>query len=131
MRVLILEDEPAILDTICMLLKERGYAVKGVKSHDRAIACAREFEPDVLLTGFHNACEENGCETAAEVLKFLPRCRVVLFSGSAAAAPVLEDFWQRGYRFDILPKPVHPDELRKRFAEYEASARASSVEEDR
>jgi DNA-binding NtrC family response regulator len=128
MRVLILDDEKAIVDTLCMILNQRGYEARGVYTHDAAIATARTFEPDVFLTGFNNCCDQNGCETGAEVLAFLPECRVIVFSGTAAAAPVLEEFWMRGYKFDAFAKPLHPQDLINRLKEYEGVDRGSRPE---
>jgi DNA-binding NtrC family response regulator len=130
MRVLILDDERVIVDALCMVLNQSGYSAKGVYSHDRAIAIAHAFEPDVLLTGFNNCCDENGCETGAEVLTFLPQCRVMIFSGSAAAAPVVEEFSQRGYPFDVFAKPVHPQDLLDRLKKYQEADRDAGIADD-
>jgi ActR/RegA family two-component response regulator len=110
-RVLILEDDRVITDTICIILKQLGYATRGTYTHSEAMTTAREFRPNILITSFNNLCEKNGCETALELLEFLPECRVFIWSGSAAAAPVLEDYRRRGYEFEVLAKPVCPDEL--------------------
>ena len=58
-----------------------------------------------------NGPEANGCETAAELLTFLPQCRVAIFSGSRAAVPVIEEYRLCGYDFDVLAKPLHPQDL--------------------
>ncbi|UWZ86620.1 response regulator [Occallatibacter riparius] len=128
MRVLILDDDKSTVDSLCMILKQNGYETRGVRRHDEAIATARAFEPDVLLSGFENGCDQNGCETAAEVLRFLPECRVIIFSGSAAGAPAIEEFWARGYKFDVFAKPLHPEDLINRLKEYERADRGAVPE---
>ena len=107
-RLLVLDDERIIADTMCTIANHYGYDVKATYDHDSAIAIAQEFRPDFLLTGFNNGSEENGCETAGMVLSFLPDCKIAIFSGSKDAAPALQDFSDRGYKFDVLAKPVHP-----------------------
>lgn len=107
-RLLVLDDERIIADTMCMIANHYGYEAKAAYNHSSAIAIAHEFHPDFFLTGFNNCSDENGCETAAIVLSFLPHCRIAIFSGSKNAVPVLQDFLDRGYDFDVLAKPVHP-----------------------
>jgi len=109
-RLLILDDERAIADTLCIVVNQNGYECRTAYTHSSAIAIAREFLPNVFLTGFNNLHEKNGCETALEVLTFLPLCRVMIFSGSAASAAAIIDYSRR-YGFEVLPKPLHPQVL--------------------
>ena len=111
LRILILDDCAIIADTLCTVLNQSGYDARAVYRHADAITAAHEFQPDVFLTGFVNDCEVNGCQTAAEVLTFLPECRVIVFSGTAAAGPVIEEYRRRGYDFGVLAKPVHPQDF--------------------
>jgi DNA-binding NtrC family response regulator len=101
-----------------MVLNQSGYEARAVYKHAAAISAAREFEPDVFLTGFVNDCEVNGCQTAAEALTFLPECRVIIFSGTSSAGPVIEDFRRRGYDFAVLAKPLHPHDLLEQLRSY-------------
>jgi hypothetical protein len=41
----------------------------------------------------------------------LPSIKVLLFSGQAATADLLEKARGEGYEFDILAKPVHPKDI--------------------
>jgi DNA-binding NtrC family response regulator len=110
-RVLVLDDERVIADVLSIVLSQSGYDARPAYNHSTAVAIAREFRPHLLITGFNNACEKNGCETAIEVLGLLPDCNVLISSGQAATAIALEDYRRRGYDFDVLAKPVHPDDL--------------------
>ena len=110
-RLLVLDDERVIADTMCMIASGSGYEARPAYDHYSAIAIAHEFRPDFFITGFNNGWGKNGCETAIELEGFLPQCVVALFSGSSAAAPVLEEYRQRGREFQILPKPIHPQQF--------------------
>lgn len=110
-RVLILDDERLIADALCVILKHHGYQACGAYNHHSAVTIAREFRPHVFITGFNNLGDKNGCETALEVLAFLPRCRVIISSGWSGAGDAITDYRRRGYNFEILPKPVQPPEL--------------------
>jgi CheY-like chemotaxis protein len=60
---------------------------------------------DVILGGI------SGIEVAIRITKTQPACRIILFSGQAATADLLERAESEGYRFEILAKPVHPKVL--------------------
>jgi DNA-binding NtrC family response regulator len=109
-RLLILDDQPVITDTLCIIVKNHGYECRGAYTHSSAVSIAREFQPNIFLTGFNNLCDKNGGETALEVLAFLPKCRVIIFSGQGKTAAAVNDYCQR-YGFIALPKPVHPQTL--------------------
>ena len=53
----------------------------------------------------------DGIEAAIRIRKFLPSCKILLFSGQAATADLLENARSQGHDFEILAKPVHPAEL--------------------
>jgi DNA-binding NtrC family response regulator len=52
-----------------------------------------------------------GIELAIHFRKAHPECKVLLFSGQAATANLLEKAREEGYDFDLLLKPVHPADL--------------------
>jgi DNA-binding NtrC family response regulator len=108
-RVLILDDSQVTADTLCIIANQHGYECRSAYTHSSAVSIAREFLPNIFLTGFNNLCDKNGCETALEVLTFLPQCRVIICSGSAVGAATINDC--RRYGFAVLAKPVHPQVL--------------------
>ena len=57
---------------------------------------------DVVMDGM------NGIESAIEICKILPNCKVLLVSGNNRTADLLKDALEQGHNFDILAKPVHP-----------------------
>jgi len=110
-RLLILDDERVIVDTLCVVLNQHGYETCGAYTHGAALAIAREFRPDIFLTGFNNGPDKNGCETAIELLAILPQCRVLIFSGAAATADAVNGYRKRGYEFELRAKPLYPEDL--------------------
>ena len=68
------------------------------------------FQPDmlisdVIMTGM------TGIEAAIITRQRLPSCKILLFSGQAATADLLEKARAQGHEFEILAKPVHPTDL--------------------
>ena len=60
---------------------------------------------DVVMPGI------TGIELAIAIRQQFPRCHIVLFSGQAQTKEILEDARRRGYDFELLAKPLHPEEL--------------------
>ena len=109
-RVLIVDDESIIADSLVMILQRSGMEAAAAYSGEAAIDLAREFAPDavicdVILRGI------SGIETAVRIEQMLPACRVILFSGQAATADLLRASHAEGHDFEILSKPVHPRAL--------------------
>jgi CheY-like chemotaxis protein len=71
-----------------------------------------------------------GIEAAIQVRAMLPSCKILLFSGQASTANLLEKARAQGYEFEILTKPVHPADLlaRMRAAQVDASVLISTDE---
>jgi len=55
--------------------------------------------------------ELSGIELAIQMCELCPRCRVLLFSGQAATAQLLNAAREIGYTFESLGKPLHPADL--------------------
>jgi len=53
----------------------------------------------------------NGIEMAITIRDLFPLCKILLFSGQAATAELLADAKDRGYDFELLVKPIHPEDL--------------------
>ncbi len=75
-----------------------------------AVAMAASFQPDVMIADVVMPFM-SGIEAAIRVREMLPSCRIVLFSGQAATADLLEMAHARVREFELLVKPVHPSEL--------------------
>jgi CheY-like chemotaxis protein len=71
---------------------------------------AGSFEPDMLISDVIMA-DLNGIDAAIRIKGLLPKIKILLFSGQAATADLLDNARKRGYEFEILAKPVHPQDL--------------------
>ncbi len=109
-RVIVADDEHVIADTLAYILNKAGFDATAVYTGVEAVKLAQEFKPDLLITDVMMP-DMNGIEAAINIRGLLPACKVLLFSGQAATADLLEEARQRGYQFEILSKPVHPQDL--------------------
>ena len=111
-RVLIVDDEQMIADTLAQILNARGFEARAIFSGEQAVPAAEESRPEILLTDVIMR-GISGIDVAVSVSKMLPECRVILFSGQASTADLLDKAKEQGYQFEIIAKPIHPKDLLK------------------
>jgi CheY-like chemotaxis protein len=108
--VLVVDDEQVIADTLAKILDLNGYNASAVYTGSAAVESARSLRPDLIISDVIMP-DMNGIEAAISIRSFLPSCKILLFSGQAATADLLEDARAQGHEFEILAKPVHPSDL--------------------
>ena len=113
-RILVIDDEQAIADSLSEILNDSGYDAHACYSGNEAIEFARKQCPDMVLSDVIMP-RLNGIDTALAIKKICPRARIVLFSGQAGTTDLLESARAQGHKFELLPKPVHPEQLLKRL----------------
>ncbi|HEU5339967.1 response regulator [Edaphobacter sp.] len=110
LKVLVADDEQVIANTLAIILNQAGFEARAVFSGEKAVEAIDSFRPDmlisdVIMTGM------TGIEAAIIARNKLPKCKILLFSGQAATADLLEKARLQGHEFEILAKPVHPTDL--------------------
>jgi len=109
-KVLVADDERVIADTLAMILNQSGFDAIAVYSGEKALEMATKLQPDMLISDVIMD-DLNGIDAAIRIRALLPRIKILLFSGQAATADLLEKARAKGYEFEILAKPVHPQDL--------------------
>jgi CheY-like chemotaxis protein len=109
-KVLVVDDERVIADTLAMILNQSGFQAQAIYSGEGAVELASTFEPDMLISDVIMA-DLNGIDAAIRIRELLPKIKILLFSGQAATADLLDNARKQGYEFEILAKPVHPQDL--------------------
>jgi CheY-like chemotaxis protein len=109
-RVLVADDEQVIANTLAIILNQHGFEARAVYSGEKVLEALDTFHPDmlisdVIMTGM------TGIDAAIQTRVKLPTCKILLFSGQAATADLLERARSQGHEFEILAKPVHPTDL--------------------
>ena len=113
-KVLVADDERAIAVTLAAILTRSGFETRTVYSGEAAVEMAEHFRPDMLITDVVMR-GISGIEAAIQISGLLPACKILLFSGQAETVDLLEQARIRGYDFEILAKPVHPQDLLARL----------------
>ena len=109
-KVLIADDEILIANTLGLILRQGGYECQVAYSGCAALEQSLEFRPALLISDVIMP-DMNGVEVAIRVREQLPECQILLLTGQAAAVDLMQRARAAGHEFDILNKPIHPDEL--------------------
>ncbi len=115
-RVLVVDDEQLIADTLARILNLNGFSASAVYSGDAALAALDTLCPDIVLSDVRMP-GRSGIEVGILIRQQCPDTRVVLFSGQAGVSTLMDQARQNGYGFELWPKPLHPRELVRRLRE--------------
>lgn len=124
-KILVVDDEPAILMTLTAILQHEGYEVEGVNGGAEAIATVRQHHYDLVLTDLKMPGID-GLAVLEEVRRSAPQTVTVMMTGYASLDTAV-DAVQRG-AYEYLLKPVEIPNLklaversleRKRLSEIE------------
>ena len=109
MRILVVDDEPVVAQTLGLILKQAGYEVESFTQPGVALASLREKPAELVLT---DMCmpEMDGVELALKVSDYWPKCHVIILSGKRPLVqPGRPGFdWSP---YEILYKPLDPRDL--------------------
>jgi len=106
-RILIVEDEKVVAESLGQVLRVSGYSVRLAHSAEEAIYLVPWWSPhlailDVMLP------KMNGIELAMVLREQCRDCGILLFSGQPSVEDLVAQARLDGHHFDILAKPVHP-----------------------
>ncbi len=114
-RILVVDDEAALADTLALIFQRAGYTATAVYGAEDALAFVRTNRPslvvsDVVMPGM------NGLAMAKTIRTAYPDCRVLLFSGNADTQDLLDAARREGHTFEVLAKPVPPPQMLEKVA---------------
>jgi CheY-like chemotaxis protein len=130
-KFLVVDDDKMVAETLCTIFVSAGYIATHAPSGQEAIARVESFRPnllvcDIVMPGL------NGFETALRVKELCPECLLLFLSGQALTVEIAESFGQifndRGFSFELLAKPVYPDELLRRVRNALSSLLKSDIQ---
>ena len=106
-KVLIVEDEPLIAESLCELLGERDYDVVGTaKDTEQAFALAERGRPDVAVVDVRLADSIDGISLAMELAS---RYGTVVLFMTGNPQTVYDRAWE--FRYSVLAKPFTDEEF--------------------
>ena len=113
-RILVVDDEETIANTLSWVLSTEGFETRAAYSGEDAVEIAQSFLPDALICDVLMA-GISGIEAAVRICERFPSCRVLVISGHVSMTDLAESEITKDHQFDFLAKPVHPRVLLKRL----------------
>lgn len=110
-KILVIDDDVAVRETIVYLLQDVGYEVLAAEDGVRGMALFRSEQPDLVITDLVMP-EQEGLKTITEMLKDKPYARIIAISGAARIGNM--DFLKIAEvlgAMDAIRKPFAPAEL--------------------
>lgn len=112
-RILLVDDEEAIIEVTQQILIDQGYEVRSARRADEAIKIARAFEPQVAMLGLIMPAMD-GVRLGIELCRFLPKTKFVLWV-EVDGDEDLSELRRDGYDFGLFPAPFQKEVLFKQI----------------
>ena len=125
-RVLVVDNEQIIADTLALILRQNGFDASVAYSGEEAVQKALMLRPDVVLSDIIMG-ELNGLDASILICEAVPDCKILLFSGQPATADLLLQAKSRGHAFEVLAKPVHPTVILEQISALTARLTAQNL----
>ena len=110
-RLLVVDDEPVVADTLTAIFRKRGFDVRTAYTADDAMQLARQTAPDLLLCDIGMPVRD-GLELMSDFSSELPACPIVVLTGLYHALKrIREAATKLPQPVTILTKPCEPDDL--------------------
>lgn len=116
MKVLIVDDSPAIIESLMDILQHMsGDDMKIISATNTkdAMKLFHEQDPDLVLMDMKMP-PGDGEKTALQMLKVRPKLRLVVMTGLQRTAPEVESLVSAG-AYDVLQKPIRVERLQEIF----------------
>ena len=105
--ILLVEDEPLVLEATAQLLADAGYSVTRASTCDEAMAALDAgCEPSIVITDINLSADGDGIDLARCVSELWPDVRLIIVSGAQRPSP---DDYPEGAIF--FTKPYAPGAL--------------------
>ena len=115
-RVLIVDDERLVADTLTLVFEKSGFNAKAAYSVNSAMQFVRSFQPNLLLCDI-TMPGKDGLDLVNEITHELPSCRIMVLTGFYSNLKAVRDEANRlRLPLSILTKPCQPDDLLREAA---------------
>jgi DNA-binding NtrC family response regulator len=107
-RVLVVDDEPTVVDAMAVILADHGCEVRTALSRAEAVSLFDSFPFDLVFTDFRLP-DSDGIEVLAQAKAHRPSAEVVLMTGHGSLDVTIEAIKKGAYYY--LEKPFTPDQV--------------------
>ncbi|MBI4498820.1 MAG: response regulator [Chloroflexi bacterium] len=117
-RVVVVDDEPVLLNLWSSLLVEEGYAVQACQDARQCPDLVRQYRPDLLILDLHVPTVHHA-ETVIQAIRSdsaVAATPIILCTADTETVQRRRD-WLRRYRIGYLPKPFDVDQALETVAQ--------------
>jgi DNA-binding response OmpR family regulator len=115
-KILVIDDDIVVRETITELLEEFGYQVIGAEDGRRGLRAFRSESPDLVITDIIMPDKE-GIQTIMEMRAERPGAKIIAISGGGRIGNT--DFLKIARQMgaaDVIAKPFDPDDFLRRVS---------------
>jgi two-component system alkaline phosphatase synthesis response regulator PhoP len=117
LKILVVDDDPDIVDQLTLLLKAEGYQVASASGLDEAEQVLLTIRPDLAIVDLMMEHKDSGFVLCHEIKKLYPETPVIVLTGVKSetglafdAASADAQSWVKADR--VMDKPVRPEQLK-------------------
>ena len=111
MRILVVDDEPLVAQTLGLIFARQGFEVTAVHGAEQALLAAANLAPDLLLTDI-DMPGTDGVALMTEFSRLYPACPILVLTGFYAALGRVHDCAETlAQPVSIVTKPCQPTDL--------------------
>jgi two-component system alkaline phosphatase synthesis response regulator PhoP len=108
--ILVIDDDPDIIETVQMILSAKGYVIISASSGKQGVELAQQANPDLILCDMMMEAIDSGMQTAEQLKKLNNDIPVFLLSSIADMTAATTQIRDLGF-IGVLQKPVEPARL--------------------
>src|ERR1700737_3802843 len=115
-RVLVVDDEQLVADTLTLVFGKRGFDPGAPSPAHHGLERAREFKPDLLLCDV-TMPGRDGLDLVKDITREMPDCRILILTGFYSNLKVVRDAAQLlSVSLPVMTKPCQPEDLLREAA---------------
>jgi len=123
-RILVVDDEPSVIDVFQEFLSGQGYAISIAASGEEAVRMIPALRPDIILTDI-NLPGLSGLEVMRHAKQADPEVAVIVVTGYASASTAIDALRQGA--FNYVTKPFDLDEVNQIIERAIANRRLKAI----
>ena len=108
--VLVIDDDPDIIETVHMILSAKGYVVISASSGKQGFEVVQKTNPDMVLCDMMMEAIDSGMQAAQQIKGYNSEIPVFLLSSIAETTAATNELRELGFN-GIIQKPVEPARL--------------------
>jgi DNA-binding response OmpR family regulator len=111
MRILIVDDEPLVAETLTLVFRRNGFDAVKANDADQALTLARQTPPDLVLCDI-DMPGRDGISLMRDLSRELPDCPILVLTGFYGLIARVRDLTRTmKQQVSIVTKPCQPVEL--------------------